>query len=139
MLPVIFGSITLKYTNQTLYSAIFPFACSEGVSWMYKRHLEEILVIFWASYVCSGHVFCLVGHGPFDISSIKILGTMPNSNVSYRIVFSLFIYVAGVILWFTSCKPKVTPYINNNYITELSIHTYIHIYIHTYIHTYIHM
>ena len=25
---------------------------------------------------------CLVGHGPFDISSTKILGTMPNSNLS---------------------------------------------------------
>ena len=56
---------------------------------------------------------------------------MPNSNVSHHVIFSLFIYVAAVTFSFTSCKPKVTPYINSIYVTELGIHTYLPTYLPT--------
>ena len=60
MLHVMFASITLKYTNQTVYSATCSSACTLGMSWTYKGHLEEVMDVYPIS------VLCLVGQRHFQ-------------------------------------------------------------------------
>ena len=66
MLPVMFASKTVKYYNgQFTRQIVRASPCTQGVSWTYKGHLEDVLDAFWACYACSISALCLVGQWPF--------------------------------------------------------------------------
>ena len=69
ILPAIVCKYNIEILQWTVYSATCSSSCTQGVSWTYKGHLEEVMDVFWASYVRPISVLCPV-NGPFNIPTL---------------------------------------------------------------------